>query len=390
MRISPGQRRFLVHVATVVGVWTLLAFILTAMGYVVVTNAIEAQKSLPKELPPPAIALGEIFRLTLAECLIWAGLTLGIFWLARRFPFGQGKWLRSLAVHLAACFLCALIYAALCVVINQLFREIITKPMITPDVLLYFFIAKLNNSFFFYWAIVAVSHGLNYYAKFRDRELRSSQLEARLAQTQLQVLKMQLQPHFLFNTLNAISALVHKDPDLAEQLIARLGDLLRATLDNANRQEVSLRQELDFIGPYLEIEKARLGARLSVAVDVDPAAMDARVPNLILQPLVENAIRHGIAPRSEAGHIEIQARRENGVLHLAVRDDGPGLALDRRDKGADSIGREGIGLANTRARLEKLHGSAHRFELTNRSEGGLQVDIAIPFQEASAPSGEGA
>src|SRR5262249_43864003 len=208
-------------------------------------------------------------------------LTLVILWLARRFPFGQGKWLRSLAVHLVACFLCAFLYAALCVVINQLFREIITKPMITPDVLLYFFIAKLNNSIFFYWAIVAVSHGLNYYAKFRDRELRASQLEARLAQTQLQVLKMQLQPHFLFNTLNAIAALVHQNPDLAERLIARLGDLLRATLDNANQQEVSLRQELDFIGPYLEIEKARLGDRLSVAVQVDPAAMDARVPNLI-------------------------------------------------------------------------------------------------------------
>src|SRR5262249_58213995 len=142
----------------------------------------------------------------------------------------------------------------------------------------------LNNNIFFYWAILAVAHVLNYYRRWRDRELASSQLEAKLAQTQLQVLKMQLHPHFLFNTLNAISALIHQDVELADRMIARLGDLLRTTLDNANRQEVAFQQELDFIHPYLEIEKARLGSRLSVDLCIDPAVMDARVPNMILQP----------------------------------------------------------------------------------------------------------
>src|SRR5262249_32449588 len=214
----------------------------------------------------------------------------------------------------------------------------------------------LNNNIFFYWAILAVAHVLNYYRQLRQRELLSSQLEAKLAQTQLQILKMQLHPHFLFNTLNAISALIHQDVELADRMIARLGDLLRATLENANQQEVPLKQELDMIQPYLEIEKARLGPRLTVDMKIDPAVMDARVRILILQPLVENAIRHGIAPRAEPGRIAIEARGDNGTLRLAVIDDGPGLPNTAPPTA-------GIGLTNTRARLEKLYGANQLLEL---------------------------
>lgn len=244
-----------------------------------------------------------------------------------------------------------------------------------------YFLAKFNNSVFYYWAILALGHVLDYYRQFRERELLASQLESKLAQTQLQILKMQLHPHFLFNTLNAISALIHQDVELADRMIARLGDLLRTTLDNANQQHVPLSQELDFIHPYLEIEKARLGARLTVDLQVDPAVMDAKVPNLILQPLVENAIRHGIAVRPGPGTIQIHAHRENGGLHLAVTDTGPGLQ-------AAPAALKGIGLANTRARLEKLYGANHRLELTNGRDGGFAIGITIPYQESSPAAAE--
>jgi LytS/YehU family sensor histidine kinase len=184
---------------------------------------------------------------------------------------------------------------------------------------------------------------------------------------------MQLHPHFLFNTLNAVSALMHQDVELADRMIARLGDLLRTTLDNADKQEVPLQQEIDFIRPYLEIEQARLGTRLSIGIDIDPNTVDARVPNLILQPLVENAVRHGIAPRPGPGRIEISARRENGHLHIQVRDDGAGIKQIDRLK-------EGVGLSNTRARLEQLYGPAHRFELKNGH--GFTVSVTLPFRDA--------
>jgi hypothetical protein len=370
---SPTRRhKFLAQLGIVLGVWAFLAVLFTGQAYIVLYSAVLAHEDLPRERP--TLALGELVWTSLGECLIWALLTLGIQWLARRFPFGQGKWLRSLAVHIAACLVFAFVAAVLSGLVAQVVRKDLPKPTLSPSVLLLFFVAKLNNNIFFYWAILTVVLVVNYYRRWRDRELASSQLEAKLAQTQLQILKMQLHPHFLFNTLNAISALIHQDVELADRMIARLGDLLRTTLDNANQQEVPFKQELGFIQPYLEIEKARLGPRLTVDLDVDPAVLDALVPNLILQPLVENAIRHGIAPRPGPGRIQIRAGRENGSLRLVVNDSGPGLR-------APPEAVKGIGLANTRARLEKLYGVNQRLDLSNGPDGGLRVDITIPYQE---------
>ena len=184
---------------------------------------------------------------------------------------------------------------------------------------------------------------------------------------------MQLHPHFLFNTLNAISALVHEDADLADRMIARLGDLLRSTLEMAHLHEVSLRQEIEFIRPYLEIEQARMGERLLINLKIDPGVLDAQVPSLLLQPLVENAIRHGIAPRAEPGCIQVIARREASWLRVEVSDDGPGLAM---------ASKEGVGLANTRARLRQLYSDAHRFEMHNGTGRGLTVRVTIPYRES--------
>jgi sensor histidine kinase YesM len=366
------QRALLARLAVVLGVWSVLAVLFTGQAALLVYSAALAHEDLPRERP--ALALGELFWSSLGECLIWALLTLGIQWLARRFPFGQGRWLRSAAAHLAASLVCAFVAAVLSGLVAQLVRKDLPKPTLSPNVLLLFFVAKFNSNIFFYWAILTVVLVVNYYRRWRDRELASSQLEAQLAKTQLQVLKMQLHPHFLFNTLNAISALIHQDVELADRMIARLGDLLRTTLDNANQQEVPFKQELGFIQPYLEIEKARLGPRLTVDLEIDPAVLDALVPNLILQPLVENAIRHGIAARPGPGRIQIRAARENGSLRLVVNDSGPGLRSP-----PEAI--KGIGLANTRARLEKLYGPHQRLDLSSGPDGGLRVDITIPYQE---------
>ena len=377
MGLLSRNKNLLVRLGVVLGIWMGLAVVLTGQAYLLVYLAIHAHHDLANYRP--TIALSELFLSSVTECLFWAFMTLGVLWLSKRFPFGQGKWLRSLMVHSMVCVACGFVQASLSVLAAEIIRKEIPKPTMTLNVLIYFCVAKFNNNLFFYWAILAVGHVLNYYRRWRERELLASQLEAKLAQTQLQILKMQLHPHFLFNTLNAISALIHQDVELADRMIARLGDLLRTTLDNANQQEVPFKQELGFIQPYLEIEKARLGARLTVEVEVDPEVMDALVPNLILQPLVENAIRHGIAVYPGPGRIYIRACRDNGCLRMMVRDTGPGLPAT-----ADVL--KGIGLANTRARLGKLYGSNQHLKLTNSPEGGLQVDITIPYQETAPDS----
>jgi len=186
---------------------------------------------------------------------------------------------------------------------------------------------------------------------------------------------MQLNPHFLFNSLHSISALMHLDVEAADRMMVRLSDLLRAALETSDAQEVTLRAELKFLQSYLEIEQIRFGSRLTVKMDVAPETLDARVPNLILQPLLENAIRHGIEPHAKPGRIELRAQCVNGQLTLDVSDNGAGV----KDTHAVS---EGVGLSNTRARLRTLYGEAHRFELGNRPDGGLRVRLAIPFRRA--------
>ena len=207
------------------------------------------------------------------------------------------------------------------------------------------------------------------------------QLSAQLAQAQLQALRTQLHPHFLFNTLNGIATLVHRDPQAADQMIARLSALLRLTLEGVGVQEVPLAKEIDFLTSYLEIEKVRFGDRLTVEMQIAPEVLGARTPYLILQPLVENAIRHGIAPRAQPGRIEIRAASENGFLVLEVRDNGPGLA-----GGSETLTRWGMGLSKTRSRLEKLYGEHQRFEMKNGINGGLVVSLNFPFQTADGDS----
>ncbi len=214
----------------------------------------------------------------------------------------------------------------------------------------------------------------SYYREARERE----QMEVRLAATQLENLKMQLHPHFLFNTLNTILALISSQPRTAERMVSGLSELLRVSLHGAANQLVSLERELDLLRPYLDIQQVRFQDRLRISLVIAPDTRRALVPSLLLQPLVENAIRHGIAPRACAGHVEVRAERTNGVLHLRVADDGVGL-------GASRAAREGVGLGNTRARLMHLYGPNHRLDVRGGEAGGCTVEIELPYEPESTP-----
>jgi LytS/YehU family sensor histidine kinase len=225
-----------------------------------------------------------------------------------------------------------------------------------------------------YAGFVLAWHAATFYRDARDRQIQAVQLESLLQQAQLEALRSQLNPHFLFNALHSMAELVHTDPKLAEQLIVRLGELLRQVLQSSTRQEVTLAEELEFIRGYVEIEQMRLGERLRVSWDIEAGALDARVPSLIVQPLVENAVQHGIAATVGSGTLSISARRDAQYLHLEIRDTGPGLAQNSIDR------RQGIGLANTRARLQRLYGDRHGFEL--QAAEGFAVLVRIPVSVA--------
>ena len=224
-------------------------------------------------------------------------------------------------------------------------------------------------------AIVSIAHAFFYYRESQQRALETAQLETRLIDAQLQALQSQLHPHFLFNTLHAISALMHRDVPSADRMLVQLSDLLRMTLDTVSHPEIRLNEEMDFLSKYLQIEQVRLGDRLTVKFDVDEDALDAVVPALILQPLVENAIKHGIAPHVRPGRVAVAARREGDMLVMTVSDTGPGPG----ERGMAALS-TGIGVSNTRARLQHQFGARFRFEF-QRQRDGFTVLVGIPFRQ---------
>jgi LytS/YehU family sensor histidine kinase len=239
--------------------------------------------------------------------------------------------------------------------------------------------ARIVSGLVTYAAILAAGTALEYGRRERERQVREAQLQTQLTSARLEALKMQLRPHFLFNTLHAISVLVHESPESATAMVARLGDLLRLSLARNGEHEVPLARELEFVRLYLEIEQTRFQDRLRVSYDVDPAALGAAVPDMLLQPLVENAIKHGISKRAGPGRIELSAHRTDGTLELRVRDDGPGYAPSPRSSHGNGNG-GGIGLSATRARLLELYGDAQRLDVSGAPGGGCQVAITLPFR----------
>lgn len=313
------------------------------------------------------------FRFELTYAYLWGAFTPLILWLARRYRFEREQWARNLAIH-------GVIVAVLVPVIKVIF-DLITMPATSPfrD----FSWAKLFRSVasnydtgaLLYAVVVLVEQAVIYYQGYQSGLIKASQLQTQLIQAQLQALKMQLHPHFLFNTLHTITELVHEDPDMAERTIARLGELLRLFLANITIHEVPLHEELRILDLYVEIERARFEDRLQLTYEVHPACREATVPNLVLQPLVENALRHGIGRRASGGWISIAAERCRDTLILRVTDNGKGLAEeDLRPE------RQGMGLSITRGRLESLYGPQQTLVLRNLPTGGVEVRVTMPFR----------
>ena len=300
-----------------------------------------------------------VVQTTMLSAWLWVPLTVFALWIADRFPLDRDRWRRHLPIHAAGAAAVCLVRALVVVALNPLVRWYDVLPPFGEIML-----TSIANNLFLYVMLVAVGHALVYARRYRERD-------EQLARAELRSLQMQLHPHFLFNTLNTVSAFVRTDPDAAERMIARLSTLLRHALDGASTQEVPLEEELRILRTYLEIEQVRFEDRLHVEWRIDPEANRAMVPHLLLQPLVENAVRHGIAPYAAEGTIQIVAERRNGSLHLAVRDDGAGMHA--------SGATEGVGLANTRTRLRQLYGDRHRIEVVDAPEGGVHVEMQFPF-----------
>ncbi len=317
------------------------------------------------------VAWGEALASGFATWYPWLLLGPAVFYLSRRFRFETSTWRAALAIHLLAGVVFAVLHGVIRAAVGPwVDSEPIPATRIIIGQLLYVYLS--------YLVMVAADQAWQNHRRARERELTASQLESRLAQAQLEVLRMQLNPHFLFNTLHAISTLIHKNPDAADDMVTQLSDLLRMTLDTIGVQEVTLREELDFLQRYIDIQQTRFHDRLAVTIDVPPETLDARVPNQVLQPIVENAIRHGLDPRAGRGVIEIRARGTEGMLQLQVRDDGPGLRVN-----GVPAPHSGIGLANTRARLTQLYGPLASLDLTNHPKGGTLVTMLVP-QDPSA------
>lgn len=301
---------------------------------------------------------------------LWLLLLPPLAHMVRRFPLDARRWWWRLPVYLLATAVFTTVHLALYLALMNPFQ---TPPQPFREK----FLANWGQSMttyevFMFAVLVAGIHAHAYAKRYQEEALRASELKSQLVRSQLEALKMQLQPHFLFNTLHAISALMYQDVEAADRMIARLSGLLRASLQSAPRQEVPLREELEFLQGYLEIEQVRLGERLTVNMAIEDECLDATVPNLILQPLVENAIRHGIAPRVQPGHLAVDARRSGDDLEIMIQDDGLGLSR--------SAFKEGVGLSNVRSRMERLYGPAHRFELRDGESGGLTVTLTLPFK----------
>jgi signal transduction histidine kinase len=342
--------------------WTVLGLMDGAQSYV-------HYQSLGDPRPwPDMLAMG------LCLWYAWALLAGPLFWLARHYPVAGRRWPARLVLHALA----GVAFALAKIVLDYPIIKTFYCP--TPHLLTFprfygmGFRSHFHTYFLVYWALLAFGMALDAQRRVRERARQASYLELELARARLQLVKMQLHPHFLFNTLNAISALIHSDAEVADRMVARLGHLLRLALEHFGAEEVDLRRELEFLAAYLEIEQARFGPRLKVEIEVGVEVQRARVPYLLLQPLVENALRHGLSPE-RGGRVTVRAWRTGGALRLEVEDDGRGLP----DHPAGRA-REGIGLSNTREHLRQLYGPDHAFRIGPGSVGGVLVRVELPFR----------
>jgi signal transduction histidine kinase len=358
---APARPRYGLRWPLVLAVATLLAALSSALAV-----------SVTRTLGRPATDWLSIVVLNAIYWYVWALFTPSIVWLSQHFRFERQGLVRAIVIHVPSVALFSFAHIAVVTGAQWWLFSTHSDPWwveVKPSALMNFGWEMMT-----YWAIAGLSHAVLYYRESRDRAVRASQLETELVEARMAALQHQLQPHFLFNTLHAISALMHKDVPAADRTLMRLSDLLRMTLENLGQHEVTLKAELEFLAKYLEIEQTRFADRLVVRFDIQPEALDALLPTLLLQPLVENAIKHGISTKSGPGHVDIRARQAQDKLWIEVRDDGLGLS----DTALAAL-QKGIGVSTTRARLQHQFGADFRFEF-HRLEQGVAVVVAVPWR----------
>ena len=353
--LTPARRTAL-NALAIFGVWTTLGLLSCAQGALFLAQA------------------GQHFTwgMFAARMLDWytcAIFTPFFFWLAARFPVDRRHWRVNVVVQLAGSTVAVVIKYAFLFWFWQHTRP---DPRMT-------FARVLESNFIIesmiIWAVIAIIHGILFYRRWQEREQLAVELRSRLSEAQLEVLKGQLRPHFLFNTLNSISTLVHSDPASADRMVVQLADLLRASLETSGKHEIPLAEELALLERYVDIMRVRHEDRLTVSIRATPRARAALVPHFILQPLVENAIEHGIGRRAGSGRIVVDAADAGDELYLRIGDDGDGMASGTNGSLAAD---EGVGLGNTRHRLRQLYGESHSFAIERSEAGGTLVTIAIP------------
>lgn len=311
-------------------------------------------------------------KVGLIQWLPWSVLALVALKVAKKFPIDMKKWYASIPLHIMFGFFFSVLQALTYALLN-----VITFGFAKMNPIKYILasLTKTTNINLLTYAVIVVAGQMwAYYRKNKENELRTSRLQTQLVQSQLDVLRMQLNPHFLFNTLHVILAQVRKNPQAAESMISLLSDLFRKTLETSDLQEVPLKDELDLLKIFLDIQQNRFRDRLKVNMAINPETLDIPVPNLILQPIVENAIRHGISAQPKKGNITISAQKKDDNLVIRVQDSGPGFSKERKD-----LFDTGFGLRNCRERLNRLYGKDYRLILENAAEGGALVTLWIPL-----------
>ena len=318
----------------------------------------------------------------------WAAVSPIVLWLAYRFAIERSRWLRHLGIHAMAASVLSFLALGYQALIDRTFR--VFPPMVQGSlwdeymhlVKMYFLggphvVPQFSPDVLIYFAILGGIHAFDYYQRYRDRELQAARLREQLAQSQLQVLRAQLQPHFLFNTLNSIVGLIRNGENKAAvSMTTQLSDLLRQVLSYSDKQEALLREEIEVTQHYLDIQQMRFSDRLKIEIDVPADTLDAKVPSFILQPIIENALRHGVAKRGATSLLALRTERRNGMLAIEIYNDGPQLPDDwQMEKCA------GVGLGNTRARLEQHYGKQQTFTLSNKGADGVVVKLMIPFSD---------
>jgi two-component system LytT family sensor kinase len=360
----PAPKRAAAAWLVALGLWTLIA-----LSYALTLEMSAAGDGT-------AIPWGRALAWTLPSFYLWMALTPVIGRLGRR-TAGRGR-LRFLAVHVPASALLAALHAALFLVFFWWLMGPRGRYASLSDLVRLKGADEVHLGLVVYWTVLVVLRGIDSQRRLAAEKERASRLQAELAEARLQVLRTQLQPHFLFNTLNAISALALEDPHLARAMIARLGAFLRLTLAESGHEELPLARELEGLECYLEIQRLRFQDRLAVRLDVAPEALAAIVPRLLLQPLVENALQHGLSPRTGTGSLTVSGHRQGAELLLVVEDDGVGLPAGGP--------REGFGLANTRDRLRARFGAAARLAVEARPGGGTRASLRLPYLDAAEPA----